>query len=143
MLSFARLLRRQRCFSAYDACPEIYYRFSGKGEYGPQKLDRIVSFFEKRFGESIEGRFADEHTWRPLEYFLSLWEGVPAGAHTIERLQREGIPTQGISEGAGRELLRERRKLKPPTARQNRLSSAAWTSLTDRVKSRRRRRTYS
>jgi len=118
MLSLGRFMRRERYFPSYDACPEIYYRFSGKGEYGPQRLDRIVSFFEKRSGESIEGRFADEHTWRPLEYFLNLWESVPASEHTIERLHREGISTQGISEGPGRKLLRERRKLKSPTARQ-------------------------
>src|SRR5215475_11726300 len=101
MLSFGHLLRRERSFSSYDTCPEIYYRFSGKGEYGPQKLDRIVSFFEKRCDESIEGRFADERTWRPLQYFLHLWEAVPASEHTIERLHREGIPRQAISEGAG------------------------------------------
>jgi len=113
------MLRRERHFSSYDECPKIYYRFNSKGDYGPQKLDRLVSYFADRAGEAIDGRFADETRWRPISYFLDLWQRIPPGANTIERLNREGIKVQGdITEFRGRKLIRERQRAKPPSRRQ-------------------------
>ena len=107
-----------RSFSSYDDCPEIYYRFNGKGEYGPRKLDVIVSFFTNRSEEAIEGRFADEQQWRPLKSFLGLWECIPLGTNTLKRLGRERIDPDGLSEASARCLLRQRNASKAPTPRQ-------------------------
>jgi hypothetical protein len=109
---------QERRFSSYDECPAIYYRFNGKQEYGPQKLDGFVSFFAHRSDENIEGRFEDEGAWRPLGYFLELWDQVPPSGHTIERLGRAGISPEGLTESSGRKVLRDQQKSKPPTRRQ-------------------------
>jgi hypothetical protein len=66
----------------------------------------------------IEGRFADEDQWRPLSYFLDLWNHIPASTHTIERLRRAGVNPEGITECLGRKLLRDKQNSKPPTPRQ-------------------------
>ena len=118
MFRFNRRIVQQRTFPSYEYCPDIYYRFNGKGEYGPQKLDRVISFFAARSDEVIEGRFADEEQWRPLSYFLDLWERVPPSAHTIKRLKREGIDSEGVTESLGRKLLRDKQKSKTLTPRQ-------------------------
>jgi hypothetical protein len=109
---------QDRSFPSYGDCPDIYYRFNGKGEYGPQKLDRFVSFFAARSNEMIEGRFEDEDLWRPLRYFLNLWDCIPPSAHTIKRLKRAGVNPEGITECDGRNLLRDKHNSKPPTIRQ-------------------------
>jgi hypothetical protein len=98
--------------------PAIYYRFNGKQEYGPQKLDRFVSFFARRSEENIEGRFEDEHAWRPLPYFLRLWDQLLPSVHTIQRLNRAGISAEGLTESSARKLLRDQQKSKAPTLRQ-------------------------
>jgi hypothetical protein len=103
------ILRRERQFSSYDNCPEIYYRFNGKRDYGPRKLDIVVKYLAGRAGEAIEGRFADEETWRPLSYFLDLWQQVPPSKNTIRRLKRENIAIDDtVTEPVGRKLVRER-----------------------------------
>jgi hypothetical protein len=113
------LFRTARRFASYDECPEIYYRFNNEGEYGPQKLDRFIAFFEDRPTEPIEGRFSDETCWRSKAYFFDLWQQVPPSAHTIKRLTREGIPVDAnMTEALGRELLRGRQRAKPPTPKQ-------------------------
>jgi hypothetical protein len=109
---------KERRFASYDECPAIYYRFNGKQEYGPQRLDGFVSFFAQRSEENIEGRFEDEQAWRPLRYFLRLWDQVPPSGHTIKRLNRAGISPEGLTEASGRKLLRDQQKSKPPTSRQ-------------------------
>jgi len=118
MRRFDPSLCRDRSFSCYDNCPEIYYRFNSKGEYGPRKLDAIVSFFSSRSEELIEGRFADEEEWKSIKYFLALWEDIPAGSHTLKRLEREAIDPHGLTEASARQVLRERQQSKPPTARE-------------------------
>jgi hypothetical protein len=122
--------RCKRSFSCYDDCPEIYYRFNSKGEYGPRKLDAIVSFFSSRLEEPIEGRFADEEEWIAIKYFLALWQCVPPGSHTLERLQREGIDSRGLTEASARKLLRKRQQSKAPTARQIEYLRSAGTTVT-------------
>ena len=112
------LARKRRRFTSYDECPAIYYRFNGKQEYGPERLDRFVSFFAQRSEENIEGRFEDEHAWRPLHYFLRLWDQLLPSAHTIQRLNRVGISAEGLTEASARKLLRDQQKSKPPTLRQ-------------------------
>ena len=118
MLRFLFARARDRSFPSYDNCPEIYYRFNGGQEYGPQNLDRFVSFFATRSNEKIEGRFADEDRWRALSYFLDLWGSIPPSAHTIKRLNRAGLNPKGITESVGRTLLRDKQDSKPPTPRQ-------------------------
>jgi hypothetical protein len=118
MLRFHITTVQDRSFPSYGDCPGIYYRFNGKGEYGPEKLDRFVSFFAARSNEMIEGRFADEDLWRPLRYFLNLWDCIPPSAHTIKRLKRAGVNPEGTTESAGRKLLRDKQNSKPPTVRQ-------------------------
>ena len=118
MRRFDLSLGVDRSFLSYDDCPEIYYRFNGKGEYGPRKLDAIVSFFTNRSEEAIEGRFADEQQWRPLKHFFALWECILPGTNTLKRLGREGIDSDGLSEGSARCLLRQRNASKAPTPRQ-------------------------
>ena len=118
MLGFRSVTVQDRSFPSYDDCPGVYYRFGGKGDYGPQKLDRVVSFFAARSDEMIEGRFADENQWRPFSYFLELWNRILPSAHTIRRLKRAGINPEGITECVGRKLLRDRQNSKPPTPRQ-------------------------
>ena len=118
MLRFRRPSVQDRRFPSYDGCPDIYYRFNSKGEYGPQTLDRVVSFFAARSDEMIEGRFADEDQWRPLSYFLDLWNYIPPSEHTIKRLRRAGVNPEGITECVGRKLLRDKQNSKPPTPRQ-------------------------
>jgi hypothetical protein len=118
MLRFHHASVQNRRFPSYDGCPEIFYRFNHKGEYGPQTLDRVVSFFATRSDEVIEGRFADEDQWRPLSYFLDLWNRIPPSAHTIKRLNRAGVNPEGITECMGRKLLRDKQNSKPPTPRQ-------------------------
>ena len=104
MLDLSSLFsRKERRFASYDECPAIYYRFNGKQEYGPQRLDGFVSFFAQRSEENIEGRFEGEQAWRPLRYFLKLWDQMPP---------------EGLTESSGRKLLRDQQKLKPPTSRQ-------------------------
>src|SRR5437667_4991933 len=116
---FARsFTRKERRFTSYDECPAIYYRFNGKQEYGPQRLDRFVSFFAQRSEENIEGRFEDERAWRPLPYFLRLWDQVLPSGHTIKRLNRAGISPEGLTESSGRRLLQDQQKSRPPTSRQ-------------------------
>jgi hypothetical protein len=110
--------RKERRFASYDECPAIYYRFNGKREYGPQKLDGFVSFFAQRSDENIEGRFEDERAWRPLSYFLRLWDQVNPSAYTIKRLNRAGISPEGLTESSGRRVLWDQQKSRPPTARQ-------------------------
>jgi hypothetical protein len=110
--------RKDRRFTSYDECPAIYYRFNGKQEYGPQRLDGFVSFFAHRSEENIEGRFEDEQAWRPLLYFLRLWDQVPPSGHTIKQLKRAGISPECLTESSGRKLLRDHQKSKPPTSRQ-------------------------
>src|SRR5207237_232628 len=110
--------RKERLLSSYADCPEIYHRFNGKGEYGPQKLERVLAFFEKRVDEPIECRFSDERQWRPLAYFFKLWEVLPISAHTVQRLKKEGLETDGMSESVARKVLRDRQNLKAPTPRQ-------------------------
>jgi hypothetical protein len=66
----------------------------------------------------IKGRFADEDQWRPLSYFLDLWNYLPPSEHTIKRLRRAGVNPEGITECAGRKLLRDKQNSKPPTAHQ-------------------------
>src|SRR5882724_11176720 len=118
MLRFRHATVHDRSFTSYEGCPDIYYRFSGKGEYGPQKLDRVASFFAARSDEMIEGRFADEAQWRPLSYFLDLWNHIPPSAHTIKRLKGAGVNPEGITECVGRKLLRDKQNSKPPIPRQ-------------------------
>ena len=118
MLPFRDNSVEDRRFRSYEDCPDIYYRLNCKGEYGPQTLDRVVSFFAARSEEMIEGRFAEEDQWRPLIYFLNLWNHIPASAHTIKRLRRAGVKPEGITECVGRKLLREKRDSKPPASRQ-------------------------
>ena len=118
MLPFRDNSVEDRRFRSYEDCPDIYYRLNCKGEYGPQTLDRVVSFFAARSEEMIEGRFADEDQWRPLIYFLNLWNHIPASAHTIKRLRRAGVKPEGITECVGRKLIRDKRDSKPPTPRQ-------------------------
>jgi hypothetical protein len=119
MLRFSSLFaRKERRFTSYDECPAVYYRFNGKQEYGPQKLDGFVSFFTQRSDENIEGRFEDEQTWRPLSYFLRLWDQVAPSAYTIKRLDRAGISPESLTESSARRLLSDQQKSKPPTARQ-------------------------
>jgi hypothetical protein len=118
MLPFRRNSVEDRRFPSYEDCPDIYYRFNCKGEYGPQTLDRVVSFSAARSEKMIEGRFADENQWRPLSYFLDLWNHIPASAHTIKRLRRAGVNPEGITECVGRKLLRDKQDSKPPIPRQ-------------------------
>jgi hypothetical protein len=118
VLRFRSLLTQERQFLSYDDCPEVYYRFNSKGQCGPQKLDRIASFFAARCDENIEGRFVDEQQWRPLTYFLELWERILPSTRTISRLTRAGISSQDVTESQARKLLRDVRKAKPPTPRQ-------------------------
>lgn len=89
-----------------------------RAKYGPQMLNRVVSFFAQRSDEVIEGRFADEDQWRPLAFFLALWNSIPPSAHTIERLNRAGLNSDCITECTGRKLLRDKQNSKPPTSRQ-------------------------
>ena len=100
---------------SYDDCQEVYYRFNGEGQYGPQKLDRIASFLAARCDEMIEGRFVDDEQWRPLTYFLGLWDRILPSTRTINRLTRAGISSQGVTESQARKLLRAVQKAKPPT----------------------------
>lgn len=120
MWPFRRSTRQQgRQFSSYDDCPAIHYRFNGKGDYGPQNLDRFVKFYASRAGEAIEGRFTDEESWRPLSYFVDLWERIPPSAYTTEGLEREGVNIEEtMTEARGRAILRERTRAKPPSTSQ-------------------------
>src|SRR2546429_9226024 len=118
MFRFRFATTQDRSFSSYDGCPEIYYRFNGGLEYGPQKLDGFISFFAARSNEMIEGRFADEDRWRPLKFFLDLWESIPPSVHTIKRLRRAGVNPEGTTEAVGRKFLRDKQDSQPPTPRQ-------------------------
>jgi hypothetical protein len=89
-----------------------------------------VSFFSSRLEEAIEGRFADEEEWIAIKYFLALWQCIPPGSHTLERLQREGIDSRGLTEASARKLLRKRQQSKAPTARQIEYLGSAGTTVT-------------
>ncbi len=83
------------------------------------ELDRISSYAGLNPDQVMEGRFADEKTWRPLDYFDDLWDSMPASARTLKRLNNERIEIDpSLTEWQGRELLREKQKSKPPTVTQ-------------------------
>ena len=118
MSLFSLLFPGDRKFSSYDECPQLYYRFNGKGNYGPQKLDAVLGYMSNRKDE-IECRFADEEKWRPLSYFIGLWNRIPPSNHSRTRLRNEGLEVgEGISEARARDLLRDRQKQKPVTSTQ-------------------------
>jgi hypothetical protein len=115
---FSLLFPGDRKFSSYDECPQLYYRFNGKGNYGPQKLDAVLGYMSNR-KDMIECRFADEEKWRPLSYFIGLWNRIPPSNHSRTRLRNEGAEVdEGISEARARDLLRDRQKQKPVTSTQ-------------------------
>lgn len=116
---FKGLFQTERRFASYDECPEIYYRFNDKDEYGPQKLVHFIDLLEGRPDEIINGRFSDETSFRSKAYFFDLWNRVPPSSHTIKRLTRARVPIDAaMTENRGREILRELLRTKPPTAKQ-------------------------
>ncbi|MEZ5415622.1 MAG: hypothetical protein R3F03_15050 [Opitutaceae bacterium] len=108
-----------RQFASYDVCPEIFIRFNGKKEYGPHKLEKIMTYDGINSSDTIEARFSDETLWRPRKYFLNLWDRIPPSAHSRKRLENEGIQFGSeISEAEARRLLKKKQRTKLPTKRQ-------------------------
>jgi hypothetical protein len=119
MSFISRLFPSDRSFSSYDECPELFYRFNGRGEYGPGKLDAVINYQSIRPGGTVECRFADERVWRPKAYFDDLWQRIPPSQHSLERLRKEGVEIrEGLSEPQARAIISDIQKRKPATAAQ-------------------------
>lgn len=120
MITFLKsLFSSERGFSSYTECPAVFYRFNGRGEHGPKKLDVAIGYTGINETDLVEYRFEDERHWKPRSYFLTLWSSMPASEFSRKRLQNEGIPFDGsISEPAARQLLRDNQKIKPITPTQ-------------------------
>lgn len=120
MITFLKsLFSSRRRFSSYTECPEVYYRFNGRGEHGPKKLDVAIGYTGINETDVVEYRFADERHWQPRSHFLALWSSMPASEFSRKRLQKEGLSFDAtISEPAARQLLRDNQNIKPITPTQ-------------------------
>lgn len=137
MITFLKsLFSSERRFSSYTECPEVFYRFNGRGEHGPKKLDVAIGYTGINETDVVEYRFADERHWKPRSYFLTLWTKMPASEFSRKRLQKEGIPFEdSISEPSARQLLRDNQKTKPITPTQKKRLLECGVSV-DAVKNR-------
>lgn len=120
MINFLKsLIGSPRQFSSYSDCPEVFYRFNGRGENGPKKLDVALGYRGFNEGDVAEYRFSDESRWRSRSYFETLWSTMPISGFTKKRLQKECIVfDNSITEPVARRLLRDKQDLKPITSTQ-------------------------